>query len=184
MDSTRASLVGCDYLTAFAAPEDRDATRWAELATTSSVMGAPTAPGRPIPRDLARALETVARQRLDVSGLDGSRLRLKDARAADLDGDGQDEAVGTFVVGQGDRQSGLALGVEIAGGQPRLLFERLATRADGFRSFDLLGVVDVDADGAVEAVFVEEGAEVFRYRIVTFRAGRFTDAFRGGGGGC
>ena len=44
--------------------------------------------------------------------------------------------------------------------------------------------MDVDADGAAEAFFVEEGTEAYRYLVVTYRAGRFTDAFRGGGSAC
>ncbi|MEM1054035.1 MAG: hypothetical protein AAGI52_00805 [Bacteroidota bacterium] len=184
VDSTKSSLVGCEYVTAFAAPEDLSAAQWVELATTSSVMGAPEVPGGSIPRALVQALETVARQRLDVIGLSGSRLRLTDSRAADLDGDGRDEAVGVFAVGDDASPSGLALAVEVAGGQPRLLAERLTTRTDGFRSFDLLGVVDIDSDGAAEALFVEEGAEAYRYLIITHRAGRFTEAFRGGGSSC
>ena len=68
--------------------------------------------------------------------------------------------------------------------RPRLLFERVPDRAGGFTGLALLGVLDVDGDGAAEALFQEEGYEVYRTLVVTFRAGRFTDAFRGGGGGC
>lgn len=184
VDSTESSLLGCQFATVFASPSDASSFRWAELATTSSVMGTPTAPGRPLSRELTRALETVARQRFDLAGIDASRIRSRGTTAADLDGDGQDEAVGAFVVGEGDRQIGLALGVEMAEGRPRLLFERASARPDGFWTLDLLGVLDVDADGAEEALFSEEGYESYRYLVVTFRAGRFTDAFRGGGGGC
>lgn len=184
VDSVQVSLLGCQYATLFATPSDASASGWAVLATSSSVMGTPTASGTSVPRDLTRALESVARQRFDLMGVDASRLRSKGTLAADLDGDGQDEAVGAFVVGQGERQVGLGLAVEMVGGQPRLLFERQATRTDGFWTLELLGVLDVDADGADEVLFLEEGYEVFRYLIVTYRADRFTDAFRGGGGGC
>ena len=182
VDSVEVSLIGCQYVTAYADPPTPEAARWADLATTSSVMGTPLADGRPLGRDLARALDRLARERFEIAGADASRLRQRGAIAADLDGDGRDEAVGVFSTGEGERQQSLVLGVASGAATPRLLFERRPAR--GFTSFELLGVLDVDGDGAAEAIFLEEGHEVYRYLIVTFRAERFTDAFRGGGGGC
>lgn len=184
VDSTAARLLGCTSATVFAAPSDPATSAWADLATTSSVMGTPEAPGAPLPRPLARAIETVARQRFETMGIDPGRMRIRRSLAADLDGDGLAEGLGAFVAGTGARQVGLALAVEMEAGQPRLLYERQSPRGAGYGSLDLLGVVDVDADGAAEAFFVEEGTEAYRYLVVTYRAGRFTDAFRGGGSAC
>ncbi|OZC03119.1 hypothetical protein BSZ36_09120 [Rubricoccus marinus] len=184
VDSVRASLLGCQYVTAYADPPTPEAARWARLGTTSSVMGAPLAEGTALNRPLARALEGVARQRFEIAGVDTQRLRQQRAIAADLDGDGQDEAVGVFTIGEGERRRSLAVAASPGATAPRLLFERVPDRPSGFATLSLLGVLDVDADGAAEALFLEEGTEVYRYLIVTFRGGRFTDAFRGGGGGC
>ncbi len=182
VDSVHVSLLGCEYASAYAsAPE---AAMRARLGTSSSVMGAPLADGKPLERSLARALEGVARQRFSLAGVDTQRMRQKRSTAADLDGDGRDEAVGVFTVGEGERQRSLAVAVAPGASAPRLLFERVPDRASGFLTLTLLGVLDADGDGAAEVIFLEEGYEVFRYLIVTYRGGRFTDAFRGGGGGC
>ena len=180
VDSSVAVLGGCEVLSAFAR-RPPGTTPWA-LATTSSIMGGAVAPGRAVSARERRDLERIARERLELAGADPSRLRARGVVAADLDGDGVDEVVGAFSSGPEANRHAVLVGVEPSATGGRLLFERRP--GAGYETFELAGVVDVDGDGAVETVALEEGAEVFRYLVLTSRSGRYADAFRGGGGGC
>lgn len=182
--NVEVGVVGCEYLHA-EAPSRISLGQDAALATTSSVLGGAVAPGRRLTADEGRQLDRLARERLRVQGLDAQRVRSGGSLAIDLDGDGAEDWVGTFTVG--DIESGTARGIVLGAkpnstGAPVLLFERMT--APGFGSFTLVGAVDMDADRAADVVWLEEGAEVYQYLIVTHRAGRFVTAFRGGGGGC
>ena len=175
IDSAEVGVDGCTYAVGWAQGR-ADATA---LGSTSSVLGN-TRVRAPSARDV-RALDRLAATRLDTGG--GRRLRSTGALAADLDGDGTDELVGSYAVGADTLAvAGLVVAARMASDGARLLFERLAE--PGRERMTLVGVADLDADGAAEVIVREEGAEAYGYRIVTFRAGRFVDAFRGGGGGC
>ena len=185
LDSADVSVSGCEFVVGWA----RGAADANALGSTSSVLGG-TRVGAPSGREV-RALDRLARQRLAAHGHAGARIRSTGALSADLDGDGTAELVGTYAVGadtteatEGVPSVGIAVAARMASDGARLLFERVTTDADGFGSVSLVGVADLDADGAAETVLREEAYEVYRYRIVTRRAGRFVDAFRGGGGGC
>ena len=180
VDSADVSVDGCEFVVGWARGTAGDGA----LGSTSSVLGG-DAVSAPSGREV-RALDRLARRRLAARGGDVRRLRSTGALAADLDGDGTAEVVGTYAVGAdtlGDRR---APGVLVAGRMDsdgaRLVLERRP--AEGFDRFTLVGVADLDGDGAAEVVVREEGYEVYRYRVVTWRGGRFVDAFRGGGGGC
>jgi len=177
-------ILGCEFLNA-KAPSSVSLGRNAALATTSSVLGGAVVPGRALDADERRQLDRLARERFRVQGLESERVRSGGSLAVDLDGDGSEDWVGAFAVG--DEEAGTARGVVIgarpmASDAPRLLFERMT--ASGFGTFTLVGAVDMDADGASEVVLLEQGYEVYQYLILTHRAGRFATAFRGGGGGC
>lgn len=182
--SAEAGILGCEYLNAQASSNE-SLGRDAVLATTSSVVGGASVPGRALTAGERRQLDRLARQRFRVQGLDSERVRSGGSLVIDLDGDGRDEWVGAFSVGseESGRATGLVVGARpMAGNPPRLLFERRT--APGFGGFTLVGAVDVDADRAAEVVLLEQGGEVYQYLILTHRAGRFVTAFRGGGGGC
>ena len=183
LDSSDVSVEGCEFVVGWA----RGRADAGALGSTSSALGGTRVAA--LSGRETRALDRLARQRLTVRGHIGARLRSTGALSADLDGDGTPEVVGTYAVGSdtlgADRSTvGIAVAARMASDGARLLWERLADGADGFGSVSLVGLADLDADGAAEAVLREEGYEVYRYRIVTWRAGRFVDAFRGGGGGC
>ena len=177
-------ILGCEFLNA-KAPSSVSLGRDAALATTSSILGGAVVPGRPLNADERRQLDRLARERLRVQGLDSERVRSGGSLAIDLDGDGSEDWIGAFAVG--DQQAGAARGLVVgarpmASDAPRLLLERMTE--PGFGAFTLVGAVDMDADGASEVVLLEQGYEVYQYLILTHRAGRFATAFRGGGGGC
>ena len=185
VDSAQVLVDGCRSVGGYVRSPGGTA-REATLATTSSVMGGAVAPGRPLTTAETRTLEFVARERLAGAGGDPSRLRSRGALAADLDGDGVDELVGAFA--SGDVASGEPGGVSVAlavrptpAGADVVV---LRVPEDGYAALTLLGVVDVDGDRAAEVVFEESGYEAYRFLVVTHRAGRYTNAFRGGGGGC
>ena len=183
LDSADVSVNGCEFVVGWA----RGQADAGALGSTSSALGGTRVTA--LSGRETRALDRLARQRLAARGLDGARIRSLGALSADLDGDGTPEVVGAYAVGADtlstDRATvGIAVAARMASDGARLLWERLADGADGFGSVSLVGLADLDADGAAEAVLREEGYEVYRYRIVTWRAGRFVDAFRGGGGGC
>ena len=184
LDSADVSVDGCEFVVGWA----RGQADAGALGSTSTALGG-TRVSAPSGRE-ARALDRLARRRLAARGQPGGRLRSTGALSADLDGDGTAELVGTYVVGadtlgaDGGPTASVLVAARMASDGARLLFERLADAADGFGSLSLVGLADLDADGAAETVVREEGYEVYRYRIVTWRAGRFVDAFHGGGGGC
>ena len=180
IDSADVGIDGCEYAVGWA----RGTADANALGSTSSALGGTRV--RALTGREARALDRLAAARLDARGQDGGRLRSAGALAADLDGDGSDEVVGAFAVGADTlaARAGIVVAARMASDGARLLFERVPEAAQGWGAFSLVGVADLDADGAAEAVLREEGDEVYRYRVVTFRAGRFLDAFRGGGGGC
>ncbi len=180
LDSADVSVDGCEYAVGWA----RGTADANALGSTSSVLGGTRA--RALTGREARALDRLAAARLEVQGQDGGRLRSTGALAADLDGDGSDEVVGTFAVGADTlaAAAGIVVAARMTSDGARLLFERVPDYAQGRSVFSLVGVTDLDADGAAEVVLREEGYEAYGYRIVTWRAGRFLDAFRGGGGGC
>jgi hypothetical protein len=184
LDSAEVSFDGCQYLAGWT---DTPATgSRADLATTSTILGGTQAPGRALTSTETRALDRLARDRLALQGLDGRGLRLRGTAAADLDGDGRDELIAAYGTSADETERGRGI---VVAARPNtagvsLLFERFPAYGAGFDRLTLIGLADLDADGAVEAVFREEGYEVYQYLVVSFRAGRFTDAFRGGGGGC
>ena len=181
---SEAGILGCEYLNA-EAPSAQSLGRDAALATTSSVLGGATVPGRPLNATELRQLDGLARERMRVQGLSAERIRSGGSLAVDLDGDGGEDWIGAFSVG--DEESGSARGLVVGarpmdGQAPRLLLERMTE--PGFGAFTLVGAVDMDADRASEVVLLEQGYEVYQYLILSHRAGRFVTAFRGGGGGC
>lgn len=181
---SEVGILGCEYLNA-QAPSDQSLGREAALATTSSVVGGASVPGRALTATERRQLDQLARERFRVQGLDGDRVRSGGSVVIDLDGDGREEWVGAFSVGSEERatSTGMVIAARpMEGNPPRLVFER-RTQA-GFGSFTLVGAVDLDADRAAEVVLLEQGYEAYQYLILTHRAGRFVTAFRGGGGGC
>ena len=180
VDSSQVLVDGCQGIGAWlrADPDAREAP----LATSSSVMGGAVAPGRPLTGPESRSLDLAARDRLALSGANPDRLRPAGATAIDLDGDGVDELVGAFTSGDATQRFAVAVAIRASAAGSTVLFERRPAR--GFDRLAWVGAVDVDGDGAAEAVFLEEGEEVYRYLIVTYRAGRYADAYRGGGGSC
>ena len=180
VDSTDISVSGCEYVTGWA----RGRADAGALGSTSSVLG--STPVRALSGREVRALDRLAAARLAAQGQAPGRLRSTGAFAADLDGDGTAEVVGGYAVGADTLGAppGIVVAGRMASDGARLLFERRPDGANGFTGLSVVGVADLDADGAAEVVLREEAYEVYRYRIVTFRAGRFVEAFRGGGGGC
>lgn len=180
LDSAQVGIDGCEFVVGWA----RGTADANALGSTSSVLGGTRV--RALTGRESRALGRLASDRLRMQGQDGGRLRSTGELAADLDGDGSDELVGTFAAGADTlaTTAGIVVAARMASDGARLLFERVPDYAQGRNAFSLVGVADLDADGAAEVILREEGYEVYSYRIVTFRAGRFVDAFKGGGGGC
>ena len=178
IDSSAAGVDGCEYVVGWARGQADDGA----LGSTSSALGG-TRVRAPSGREV-RALDRLAAARLRARGAPAGRLTSAGALAADLDGDGTDEVVGAYRAGADTvaTTAGIVVAGRMASDGARLLFERAA--GEGFDRVSIVGVADLDADGAAEIVVREGGYEVYRYRIVTFRAGRFVDAFLGGGGGC
>lgn len=163
------------------------------LATNSQTLGrgqgsrrAPTEAERASALSLAREAYT----RKGVPAALVSRMEVNNLTAVDLDRDGTAELVGSFTAGK----------VEPDGsGQQHTLFIIFEQRAgklaathiwfnsgaeDSYASRRLVDVLDLDGDGTAE-VFVEgtyyESNDYFIYKR---RRGRWTEVYKGGGGGC
>ena len=185
-------LQTCDPTAAYVEVQPRQAAGGRRLATSSDAFG-----GRPVGRrELTEAEQTEIMKLVDppfrrggygepsITGVSSV------AEAADLDGDGKSELIGTFTTGAKSQHSLFVIAEPGVGGfRPGLLLFTPATDelGDDSVSHYLLEAIDLDGDRIAEAIATVNdyrSPDDWYYVIYKKQGGRWRSVYRGGGFRC
>jgi len=163
------------------------------LATNSQTLGrgqgsrrAPTDAERASALTLAR--EAFTRNRVPAALV--STMEVNNLTALDLDRDGAAELVGSFTAGKvepdgsGNQHTLFVIYEQRAGKLASSLVWSNSGTEESYASRRLVDVLDVDGDGTAEIFAEGTYYESNDYFIYKKQRGRWTEVYKGGGGGC
>ncbi|HJQ34849.1 MAG TPA: hypothetical protein VJ866_22050 [Pyrinomonadaceae bacterium] len=190
----KAMEPGCVFLAAEVSVETqaRLGGRVQALATDSSTLGRGASSRRaPTEAERARAIE-LARAAYAKNGAPAAlvgKMEVANLTATDLDRDGREELIGSFVVEKKSETAGdawtLFLIIEPEGGTFKTAWEWFHHGFEGeYADRRYVDQIDLDGDGVGEVVVEGSYYESNDYIIYKKQQGRWRPVYQGGGGGC
>jgi hypothetical protein len=190
----KAMEPGCVFLAAEVSVETqtRLGGRVQALATDSSTLGRGASSRRaPTDAERARAVE-LARAAYAKNGVSAAfigKMEVANLTATDLDRDGREELIGSFVIEKKSETAGdawtLFLIIEPEGNALKTAWEWFHHGFEGeYADRRYVDQVDLDGDGVGEVVVEGTYYESNDYVIYKKQQGRWRPVYQGGGGGC